>query len=176
MTTLFVGNLKWECTDDELFALFTGGSFIPTSAVVVMGRNGRSRGYGLVTFSDQATATAAMDAYNGQEFQSRNLIVHEDRGATKGSKTASTEVDPNFTGTSVFVNNLSWATTDDELKAYFAQFGSTSAKIALRKDGKSRGWGTVQFSSPDSAMQAVENMKGSDFGGRTIECLIDKKA
>ena len=130
----------------------------------------------LVTFSDEATASAAQGAYNGQDFQGRNLIVHEDRGATKGSKTASTEVDPNFTGTSVFVNNLSWATTDDELKAYFNQFGSVSAKIALRKDGKSRGWGTVQFSDPEQAMQAVENMKGSDFGGRTIECLIDKKA
>ena len=113
----------------------------------------------LVTFSDEATASAAQGAYNGQDFQGRNLIVHEDRGATKGSKTASTEVDPNFTGTSVFVNNLSWATTDDELKAYFNQFGSVSAKIALRKDGKSRGWGTVQFSEPEQAMQAVENMK-----------------
>ena len=57
-----------------------------------MGRNGRSRGYGLVTFSDEATAQAAMSAFNGQEFQGRTLIVHEDRGATKGTKSATTEV------------------------------------------------------------------------------------
>ena len=41
MTTLFVGNLKWECTDETLFTLFNSASFIPTTAVVVMGRNGR---------------------------------------------------------------------------------------------------------------------------------------
>ena len=117
-----------------------------------------------------------MEAFNGQEFQGRQLIVHEDRGATKGTKSASTEVDPNFTGTSVFVNNLSWSTTSDELSAYFAAHGSLSANIATRKDGKSRGWGTVQFSTPEQALKAVEDMKGTDFAGRIIECLIDKKA
>ena len=86
------------------------------------------------------------------------------------------QVDPNFTGTSVFVNNLSWSTTSDELSAYFAAHGSLSALIATRKDGKSRGWGTVQFSTPEQALKAVEDMKGTDFGGRDIECLIDKKA
>ena len=84
MSKLFVGNLKWECTDDELFQLFSGGGFIPTAAEVVMGRNGRSRGYGLVTFSDPSVADSAMGVFNGQDFQGRALIVHEDRGATKG--------------------------------------------------------------------------------------------
>lgn len=42
--TLFVGNLKWECTNEELFNLFSGGGYMPTEAKVIIGRNGRSRG------------------------------------------------------------------------------------------------------------------------------------
>jgi RNA recognition motif-containing protein len=175
MATLFVGNLKWECTDEELFNLFSGGGFIPTNANIVMGRNGRSRGYGLVTFADASVSDSAMGVFNEQEFQGRNLIVHEDRGATRGAGKTDDTPDPNFTGTSVFVNNLSWSCSEEELKGFFASHGSVSATIALRKDGKSRGWGTVQFTTPEQA-EAALSMKGQEFGGRMIECLIDKKA
>lgn len=130
--------------------------------------------YGLVTFADESAAASAIDVFNGQEFQGRNLLVHEDRGATKGTDKRD-EVDPHFTGTSVFVNNLSWNTTDDELRDFFMRYGATSANIALRKDGKSRGWGTVQFSSTDDANSAL-TMKGEEFCGRIIEVLIDKRA
>jgi RNA recognition motif-containing protein len=76
----------------------------------------------------------------------------------------------------VFVNNLAWATGGDELKAAFASFNPVSATVATRADGRSRGWGTVQFSRPEDATSAVERMKGHDIDGRNVEVLIDKKA
>ena len=195
-TTLFVGNLKWECSDAELVSLFSGGGFVPSTATVVMGRNGRSRGYGLVTFNDADTATSAASAFNEQEFQTRNLIVHIDKGATtkentdsenkpkpakkvkapRAPKEASTEVSPNFTGTSLFVNNLSWATTSEELSAAFAEFSAATASVATRNDGRSRGWGTVQFKTVEECNKACSEGKGMEVGGRVIEVGIDSKA
>ncbi|GMI36105.1 hypothetical protein TeGR_g1223 [Tetraparma gracilis] len=104
-------------------------------------------------------------------------MVHADRGATKGSKPREESApDPNFTGTSVFVNNLAWATTSEELQSAFAAHSPASATVAVRNDGRSRGWGTVQFGTTEDAAAAIELMKGADVGGRNIEVLIDKKA
>jgi RNA recognition motif-containing protein len=189
-------NLTGECTNDELTSLFTGAGLPPTTASVVIGRNGRSRGYGLVTFSEASDALKAVETFNETEFQGRSLICHEDRGATKSSaaeggaarpareakapraprapRAVDSAPDANFTGTSVFVNNLSWSTTSEDLKAAFTK--SDSADVAIRNDGRSRGWGTVQFSSAEDAETAVQEMKGKDIGGRNVETSIDRKA
>ena len=175
MTSLFVGNLAWECTDEQLFTLFNSAGFLPTEAAVVIGRNGRSRGYGLVTFGDEASASAATLALNDTEFQARKVIVHGDRGSTKGVK-ADAAPNPNFTGTSLFVNNLAWATDAAALKTAFAAYSPSTATVATRADGRSRGWGTVQFLTVENATAAMEGMKQADVGGRNVEVLVDKKA
>ena len=177
----------------ELTSLFTGAGLPPQSASVVIGRNGRSRGYGLVTFDDAEDAVKAVDTFNETEFQGRNLICHEDRGATKTNvdrpqrdskpqrqprapRAVDSTPDANFTGTSVFVNNLSWATTSEDLKAAFSDYTATDSNVAVRNDGRSRGWGTVLFGSPEDAEKAVAEMKGKDIGGRMVETSIDRKA
>ncbi len=84
-----------------------------------------------------------------------------------------------FTGTSVFVKNLTWTTTSDDLVASFKRFGPvTGANVQVRKDGRSRGWGTVQFASKDGADKAVAAMLDgkSEIDGRAVEVAIDRKA
>jgi len=173
MATLYVGNLKWECTDDELRELFAG--YNPTDANVVFGRNGRSRGYGLVSFGDAADAASATANLNEQEFQGRRLVVREDRGATKSSA-GNNGPEPNFTGTSVFVSNLAWAVTDEILNDEFATYQPVSATVATRKDGRSRGWGTVKFNTPEDAQRAIDEMNNIEIEGRNIETRIDRRA
>jgi len=72
-TTLFVANLPFSVDDAGLTDIFK--EFVPTSAHVVIKRNGRSKGFGFVEFKtpeDQQKALAAMDK---KEVQSRTLIV-----------------------------------------------------------------------------------------------------
>ena len=65
MTTLYVGNLTWDCTDDDLFTLFVESGLSPQTAVVVFGDEGRSRGYGLATFKDDAAgASQAIETWS----------------------------------------------------------------------------------------------------------------
>jgi len=173
MSTVFFGNLVWECQNEDLQTLLADHN--PTEVNVMVGRNGRSRGYALVTFADAASGANAIQAFNGFDFQGRNLEVREDRGPTKSSS-APREPDAAFTGTSVFVANLSWNTTSESFNTEFGAYNPLQADVALRNDGKSRGWGTVKFATADDANAAVSGMQGIEIDGRAIETRIDRKA
>ena len=70
----------------------------------------------------------------------------------------------------LFVGGLSWDTTDDSLKNFFATIGTvTSAKIITdRYSGKSRGFGFVEMGSDDEAKKAIAELNGKTLDGRAI--------
>lgn len=72
----------------------------------------------------------------------------------------------------IFVGNLSFATTEADLKAMFEAFGNVaSAVIVMRKEKnapKSRGFGFVEMPDEGQALAAVANLNGKDFMGRVI--------
>jgi RNA recognition motif-containing protein len=82
---LYVGNLSYETNEAELRELFTPFGE-PDSAKVITDRDtGRSKGFGFVEFSDNAQATAAMNALNGKEVNGRALTVNEARPRNESS-------------------------------------------------------------------------------------------
>lgn len=70
----------------------------------------------------------------------------------------------------LFVGGLPFSTTDDELQAAFADFGSVvSAKVITdRETGRSRGFGFVEFGSDDEGRAAIAGLDDKELGGRTI--------
>ena len=72
--------------------------------------------------------------------------------------------------TKLYVGNLSFNTTDAELKTMFESAGSVASAnvIADRMTGRSRGFGFVEMSSDDEAKKAVEMLNGKDIDGRKI--------
>ncbi len=80
---LYVGNLPWSTTNDILRDLFSQKGMV-TSATVLMGPDGRSRGFGFVEFGNDSEAQAAIDAFNGYELDGRKLTVNEARPKTEG--------------------------------------------------------------------------------------------
>lgn len=70
----------------------------------------------------------------------------------------------------LYVGGLPFATTDEELKDLFAEFGNVaSAKVIFdRETGRSKGFGFVEFESDDEGKAAEAAMNGKDVGGRTI--------
>ncbi|HYB52528.1 MAG TPA: RNA-binding protein [Thermoanaerobaculia bacterium] len=81
---LYVGNLSYNVSDDQLRDLFARfGS--PESAQVITDRSsGQSKGFGFVEFSNDEEAKAAM-SLNGTEFNGRNLTVNEARPRKEAS-------------------------------------------------------------------------------------------
>ncbi len=79
---IYVGNLPYETTSDDLLELF-GSYGQVVSAQVVMDRfSGRSRGFGFVEMANDGEAQAAIDALNGQPYGNRPLTVNEARPRT----------------------------------------------------------------------------------------------
>lgn len=70
----------------------------------------------------------------------------------------------------LFVGGLSWDTTDDSLRAFFAQAGTvTSARVITDKyTGKSRGFGFVEMATDEEAKKAVDELNGKELDARTI--------
>jgi len=70
----------------------------------------------------------------------------------------------------VFVGNLDFNTTRDEVEALFAQVG-TVRDVFLptdRESGRPRGFAFVEFESDDDAAKAIEKFNGHDLGGRSL--------
>jgi len=70
----------------------------------------------------------------------------------------------------IYVGNLPWSVTEDEVRAAFAAFGEvTSVKlIEDRETGRPRGFGFVEMEDA-GALEAIEALDGKDFGGRNIK-------
>lgn len=78
-TKLFVGNLPWSTTEQELEELFAQFGEIEEVHLPTDRDTGRPRGFGFVTFVDTTAAQAAVEALHEQEFGGRPLTVNEAR-------------------------------------------------------------------------------------------------
>lgn len=74
-TTLYVGNLPWRTTEDDLVSLFGEFGRILDVRIIQDPTTGRSRGYGFVEFEPTGQVHQAVTALNGREFQGRPLMV-----------------------------------------------------------------------------------------------------
>jgi RNA recognition motif-containing protein len=86
---IYVGNLVWECTADDLLALFQEHGKVERAQVITDRETGRSRGFGFVEMSNDSEADRAIEALNGADFRGRPLTVNEakpreDRGGGGG--------------------------------------------------------------------------------------------
>ncbi len=76
---LFVGNLDWGVTDEDLQAKFAEFGDIEEAIVIKDKFSGRSKGFGFVSFADDGAADKATEALNGQDFKGRDMVVNEAR-------------------------------------------------------------------------------------------------
>lgn len=76
---IFVGNLTWDVTADDLLALFQTFGAVAQTQVITDRETGRSRGFGFVKMDDDGEAQSAIDALNGMPFRGRSLTVTEAR-------------------------------------------------------------------------------------------------
>jgi RNA recognition motif-containing protein len=78
-TRLYVGNLNFRTTGDELREIFSQAGEVENASVVEDRDTGRSRGFGFVEMATAAGAAAAIAQFNGKEFGGRTLTVNEAR-------------------------------------------------------------------------------------------------
>lgn len=76
---LYVGGLSYNTTEDTLKAAFEQAGTVETATIITDRMSGRSKGFGFVEMASDEEATAAIELWNGKEFEGRTLTVNEAR-------------------------------------------------------------------------------------------------
>ena len=76
---MYVGNLSYDVTQEELQALFEAHGAVSDVFIVKDRESGRPRGFAFVTMEEKSAMDAAIEALNGEEFMGRNLAINEAR-------------------------------------------------------------------------------------------------
>ncbi len=83
-TKLYVGNLSFRVANEDLQEHFAKAGAVETAKVVEDRDTGRSRGFGFVEMANAEDAAAAIEQFNGQDLDGRNLVVNEARPREEG--------------------------------------------------------------------------------------------
>jgi RNA recognition motif-containing protein len=76
---LYVGNLSYDTTEEELRELFSAHGTVESVNLITEGGSGRSKGFGFVEFRDDQEANAAIAALNGTDLRGRTINVNQAR-------------------------------------------------------------------------------------------------
>ncbi|HPN96803.1 MAG TPA: RNA-binding protein [Candidatus Moranbacteria bacterium] len=76
---LYVGGLAYSTTEESLGNLFAQAGTVQSASIITDKMSGRSRGFGFVEMSTEEEAQAAVEMFNGKEFEGRTLTVNEAR-------------------------------------------------------------------------------------------------
>ncbi len=79
MKKLFVGNLPYKVTGADLKDMFSKAGEVSEADVIIDRNDGRSKGFGFVSFANDAEADAAIEMWNGKDIEGRALTVNEAR-------------------------------------------------------------------------------------------------
>ena len=192
---VYVGNLSWETTWQDLKDHFRAAGEV-SHADVMQEHDGRSKGCGIVSFASARDAANAIRQLHDTELQGRKIFVREDReaetgglpapgsrggrggGAPAGLPPARSQAGRiGSTGASVYVGNLSWETTWQDLKDHFRAAGEVShADVMQEHDGRSKGCGIVSFARAGDAANAIATLNQTELGGRVIFVREDREA
>jgi polyadenylate-binding protein len=183
---VFVGNLAWSVTESDLMDLFS--AYSPQACHIMTNMYGRSRGFAILTLSNESTAMELISHHNSTVFQGRPLDIHIDRGSNSSPNrknipsTGGGNEEGENTRTSVYIGKFgNFIVSDEELWRLFAdRLGSPcvplSAKVQMAANGRSKGWGIVKFQSSQDAKRAVEMMHGLNLGSHhALEVRLDRK-
>ena len=76
---IYVGNMPYDATDQDLKELFQAHGEVLSARVIVDRMSGRSKGFGFVEMPNQEQALQAIEKTNGADFMGRSLRVNESR-------------------------------------------------------------------------------------------------
>ena len=85
-TKLYVGNLSFRTTGEELEEAFSAAGTVESASVIEDRETGRSRGFAFVEMATPEEAAAAIEQFNGKDFGGRNLTVMKLTRADRGGR------------------------------------------------------------------------------------------
>lgn len=168
-SSVYVNGFSYDSTEEAIREFFSACGEISTIRLPLWEDSGRLKGFGYIDFAAAEGATAAI-AMNGQELDGRWLKIEPSNKGPTNKKPRTFELSERPDGCrEVFVGNLSWNATDDEVWKCFEDCGAI-ARVRIKTDydtGRSKGFGWVEFESEDAVDKAIKKA-GFEIAGRPI--------
>ena len=136
------------------------------SCKVATDEQGRSKGYGFVHYETAEAADNAIKAVNGMLLNDKKVYVgHHISRKERQSKLD--EMRSQFTN--LYIKNLDTEVTQEEFEALFQKYGNvTSAVVSFDEEGKSKGFGFVNYETHEEAQKAVDELHDTEINGKKL--------
>ena len=192
--TVYAGNLSWSTTDEQLLAFASAGGGIQSAEIKRHEDTKRSKGWGylsnliplchensfypiestlshhqiksdfhiwisLIHFTESHFAEAAVTELDASELNGRKIHLRIDNEG---------EADPEG-ASSIYVGNLPWHVSDDELEGIFIAFRPYYCRVMKNMSGRSRGFAILKFNNLEDSHNAITAMNEFEVGGRALE-------
>jgi len=163
--TAYVVNLSYETTNADLYEVFGAYGKVESVYLPINRQTERPKGIAFVSMSTEEGLTAAIEALQETVLGGRNVYVS--KAKPKG------EVEAKVKMTKMYIGNISFDTTLDDLLEHFGQWGQVKDCYLPtdRESNEPRGFAFLTM-DPEGAEAAIENADGTVFGGRTIEVKV----
>lgn len=204
--SVYVWNLSYETSWQDLKDHMRKAGNVD-QANLLNDTSGTSIGCAVVVYQRPQEAARAIRELQNSELNGRNIYVREDRnsgggggggrghhggrgghdhhhggrggyrGGRGGDRGHGGGGGGGQSGTQLFINNLSYETSWQDIKDHFRQCGDVErAEVMTNSDGRSKGFGTVRFFKEADAAAAIQRLNGEELQGRTLEVRLDSKA
>lgn len=161
---IFIGGLNYNSTEESLKEHFSKFGQITDLVVMKFPDTKRSRGFGFVTYATDEEVDACQDnrphVIDGKEVETKRATPREDIGKPEVGLTVK----------KVFVGGVKEDAEDEDIKAYFEQFGEVVSVIRTtdKESGKKRGFCFVEFNDYDPVDKAI--LKGQhEINGKHVD-------
>ncbi|KAK4052467.1 Protein phosphatase PP2A regulatory subunit B [Microbotryomycetes sp. JL201] len=162
---IFIKNLDENIDNKALHDTFAAFGNI-LSCKVATDPTGKSLGYGFVHYDTAESAQAAIDGVNGMLLNDKVVFVgiHIPR---RERQAKIDEIRAHYTN--LYVKNVPLEVTTDEFRELFEKYGTvTSAVVSTDNEGKSKGFGFVNYEKHEDAAKAVAELHEKDYKGQTL--------
>lgn len=161
---VFIKNLDRSIDNKALYDTFsTFGNIL--SCKIMTDEQGNSKGYGFVHFETNEAAEQAIKNVNNMLLNDKKVFVGMFMSKTQRTESYS-ETTRKFTN--VFVKNFGESMDDVKLKDMFEKYGEITSAVCALVDGKSKGFGFVNFKEPEAAERAVKDLHDTEFNGKKL--------
>ncbi|KAJ8905822.1 hypothetical protein NDN08_002327 [Rhodosorus marinus] len=165
---VFIGGLSWETNEDSLKDYFEKFGKLIDCVIMRDRQTGKPRGFGFVTFAEEADAKAAVQErheLDGREVEAKLAVPRSESNAANNAPRPTKKI---------FVGGLPHDIRSEDFKDFFTKYGAVEdAQVMIdHRTGNSRGFGFVTFQDED----ATENVLGRgsnttkiDINGKMVE-------
>ncbi|MED6207854.1 hypothetical protein PIB30_039490 [Stylosanthes scabra] len=176
-TKVYVGGIPYYSTEDDIRSYFESCGTITEVDCMCFPESGKFRGIAIISFKTEAAAKRAL-ALDGADMGGLFLKIQPYK-ATRVNKDKVSDFAPKIVEgyNRIYVGNLSWDITEEELKKFFSNCNIASLRFGMDKDtGEFRGYAHVDFSDSQSLKTAL-TMDQKVLSGRPVKisCAVPLK-